>query len=210
MKGHPDRRKRGQEKTEAEQSTDNGEAPPISGIDHEITAAMNGVRRIVRAIRLSSRASEKALGVSAAQLFVLQQLAERPDAAPSIAQLASLTATDPSSVSVVVSRLAARGLCIRKASKADGRRAEVTITEAGTELLARSPQPLQSRMLDALTAMPAERRRALVDGLEELVIALGVTDQTASMFFEDEGERAEDGKWVGAHENISSEPKPGR
>ena len=44
--------------------------------DVEVHAAMNAVRRIVRALRVSSRASEKALGVSGAQLFVLQQLAE--------------------------------------------------------------------------------------------------------------------------------------
>lgn len=161
----------------------------LTPTEAEIVAAMNGVRRIVRALRLSSRASEKAFGVSAAQLFVLQQLAEieaHHDAAPSIAKLASLTATDPSSVSVVVSRLAAHGLCARKASKADGRRAEVTITPAGTELLGRAPQPVQSRMIHALQAMLPERRRELVGGLEEIVAALGVTDHAASMFFEEE------------------------
>lgn len=154
----------------------------------EITAAMNGIRRIVRAIRLSSRALEKARGVSAAQFFVLQQLADveaHAGAAPSIAQLANLTATDPSSVSVVVSRLAARGLCERRASKSDARRAEVSITPAGHTLLEQSPQPMQTRMLKALVDMSDERRRELVAGLEEIVVALGVADHAASMFFED-------------------------
>ncbi|MFT3767104.1 MAG: MarR family transcriptional regulator [Minicystis sp.] len=158
---------------------------------------MNAVRRIVRSLRLSSRASEKALGVSAAQLFVLQQLAEgaaRSDAAPSIAQLATQTATDPSSVSVVVSRLSARGLCARRPSKSDGRRAEVTITPAGHALLQRAPQPVQSRMMEALSQMAPARRRELVAGLEEIVIALGATDQLASMFFEDaDDDKPEDG-----------------
>lgn len=169
---------------------DGGHAPEVEA---EIVAAMNAIRRIVRAIRLSSRASEKALGVSAAQLFVLQQLAAaRSDAAPSIAQLASQTATDPSSVSVVVSRLASRGLCARRPSKSDGRRAEVTITPAGEALLRRAPQPMQARMLSALAEMKTERRQELVGGLEELVGALGVAGDAASMFFEEEGERGED------------------
>jgi DNA-binding MarR family transcriptional regulator len=157
----------------------------------EITAAMNAVRRIVRALRLSSRASEKALGVSTAQLFVLQQLAEAAarSSAPSIAQLATLTATDPSSVSVVVSRLAQRGLCARRASKADARRAEVTITPAGRALLQEAPQPVQSRMLDALAQMASERRIELVAGLEEIVHALGMADHAPVMFFEDEHDR---------------------
>jgi DNA-binding MarR family transcriptional regulator len=160
----------------------------------EVTAAMNAVRRIVRALRLSSRASEKALGVSAAQLFVLQQLtdgAARADAAPSIAQLAQLTATDPSSVSVVVSRLVARGLAARRPSKLDGRRAEVVITPAGRALLRRSPPPVQERMVVALAEMPPPRRRELVAGLEAIVAALGVSEDATAMFFEEDGELAD-------------------
>ncbi len=148
---------------------------------------MNGIRRIVRALRLSSRAAEKALGVSGAQLFVLQQLAEgaaRSDAAPSIAQLADLTATDPSSVSVVVSRLVSRGLAARRASKSDARRAEVLITPAGRALLRRAPSPVQARMLESIATMDDDRRRHLVAGLEAIVSAMGVDDQAASMFFE--------------------------
>jgi len=169
---------------------------PVSGVegesvDSEIHAAMNAIRRIVRALRLSSRAAEKALGVSGAQLFVLQQLAEgaaRSDAAPSIAQLADLTATDPSSVSVVVSRLVARGLAARRSSKTDARRAEVLITPAGRALLRKAPSPVQHRMLEGIAQLPPARRRELIAGLEVVVTALGVADQAASMFFEEEGE----------------------
>jgi len=160
--------------------------------DADVTAAMNAVRRIVQALRISSRASEKALGVSAAQLFVLQQLtdgADRDDTAPSIAQLAELTATDPSSVSVVVSRLVTRGLAARRPSKLDGRRAEVVITPAGRALLHRSPPPIQEAMIRALAEMAPSRRRELVAGLSAVVASLGATDQAASMFFEEEGER---------------------
>jgi DNA-binding MarR family transcriptional regulator len=156
---------------------------------------MNAIRRIVRALRVSSRASEKALGVSGAQLFVLQQLAEgeaRSHAAPSIARLAELTATDPSSVSVVVSRLVSRGLVARRASKADARRAEVVITPAGQELLSKAPAPVQQRMLEGLRGLPVERRRELVAGLEALVATLGVADQAPSMFFEDDSSRGDD------------------
>jgi DNA-binding MarR family transcriptional regulator len=171
-----------------------GKDGSVSGpdeVDAEIHAAMNGVRRIVRALRIWSRAAEKALGVSGAQLFVLQQLADaatRADAAPSIAQLADLTATDPSSVSVVVSRLVARGLAARRASKMDARRAEVLITPAGRELLRRAPSPVQERMLAGIGNLDPVRRRALIAGLEAIVEALGVGDEAASMFFEEEGE----------------------
>lgn len=161
------------------------------GDETEIHAAMNAIRRIVRAIRLSSRATEKALGVSGAQLFVLQQLAESADgagAAPSITQLAELTATDPSSVSVVVSRLVSGGLAARRSSRSDARRAEVQITPAGRALLQRAPAPVQARMIGGLAKLSPDRRRELIAGLEELVEALGVVGETAGMLFEEEGE----------------------
>src|SRR5271165_654690 len=157
--------------------------------DAEIHAAMNAIRRIVRSLRLSSRAAEKALGVSGAQLFVLQQLAEgaaRADAAPSIAQLADMTATDPSSVSVVVSRLVARGLAARRAAKEDARRAEVVITPAGRALLRRAPTSVQTRLILALSKLPATRRRETVAGLEAIVAELGA-EHTGSDFFDDDG-----------------------
>jgi DNA-binding MarR family transcriptional regulator len=164
------------------------EAGSPAGAD-EVFAAMNAIRRIVRALRISSRAVEKVLGVSGAQLFVLQQLAAaREGAAPSIAQLAELTATDPSSVSVVVSRLCARGLAARRSSKRDGRRAEVAITEAGQALLQRAPAPTQARMLEGLARLAPARRRELVAGLEAIVATLGVQDQAAPMFFEEDAE----------------------
>ena len=177
--------------------------PAGKGVDVEIHAAMNAIRRIVRALRLSSRAAEKALGVSGAQLFVLQQLAERAarsDAAPSIAQLAELTATDPSSVSVVVSRLVARGLAARRASPADARRAEVLITPAGRALLQKAPSPVQHRMLEALSQLPPSRRRETILGLEAVVAELGMEDQDASMFFEEDQESAGRGNGADTHE----------
>jgi DNA-binding MarR family transcriptional regulator len=154
----------------------------------EIAAAMNAIRRIVRVLRLSSRAAEKALGVSGAQLFVLQQLADgaaRTNAAPSIAQLAQQTATDPSSVSVVVSRLVARGLAARRSSKEDARRAEVLITPSGRALLRRAPTSVQTRMILALSKLPAARRRETLAGLQAVVRELGAEDQPAEMLYDD-------------------------
>src|SRR5882762_8351764 len=71
-------------------------------------ALLDSVRRIARTLHESSRAAEKQVGVTGAQLFVLQKLAESP--AASLSDLAARTHTHESSVSTVVSRLVARGL----------------------------------------------------------------------------------------------------
>src|SRR4029077_16371906 len=91
-----------------------------------VERSMNAIRSIVRALRINTRAIELKMGISLAQLFVLQQLAERP--AESLNDLAERTATHQSSVSVVVRRLVDRGLVSRTSSSADKRRIEIDLT----------------------------------------------------------------------------------
>lgn len=156
----------------------------VVGARPDVTAGLNAIRRIVRALRLSASASERVLGVSGAQLFVLQQLSMADG--PSIAELAERTATDPSSVSVVIGRLVERGLAARRVSKVDARRAEVVITAAGRALLRKAPEPIQARLLEGLASLPSAQLRALVEGLEAVVNAMGVEENAAAMFFEEE------------------------
>ena len=69
---------------------------------------LDAIRRIVQALRESSRAAEKGVGLSSAQLFVLQTLQETPGL--SLNELAERTRTHQSSVSVVVTKLARQRL----------------------------------------------------------------------------------------------------
>ncbi len=145
---------------------------------------MDSIRRIVRLLRVSARASERLVGISGAQLFVLQQLAE---AGPcSIGELAEATLTHQSSVSVVVSRLIERGFVSRRASEADGRRAEVMLTPAGRALLRRAPPMAQAHLISGLRRMGAAERGALAQGLSALVREIGADAQAPTLFFEDE------------------------
>src|SRR4051812_49700043 len=102
--------------------------------DHDdVTRSMDAVRAIVRALRINTREIELKIGISLAQLFVLQQVAERP--AESLNDLADRTATHQSSVSVVVRRLVDRGLVSRRSSPVDKRRGQIAATPAGISLL---------------------------------------------------------------------------
>ena len=152
--------------------------------DADVTAALNAIRRIVRVLRLSSSATEKAHGVSLAQLFVLHELAA--GGPYSIAALSGHTATDPSSVSVVVTRLVERGLAERTASTEDARRAEVAITATGRALLRKAPVPAQQRLIASITALPKAERQSLAASLTAVVAAMGMSEDSASMFFEKE------------------------
>lgn len=146
-------------------------------------AVLDAVRRIVHGLRESSRRAEKHVGLSGAQLFVLHKLAESP--ALSLNELAALTHTHQSSVSTVVTRLEAAGLVRRAWSTADGRRLELSLTQKGRQLAERAPDMAQARLIAAIEAMPATRRRQLASGLSEVARSLDSSAATPAMFFEE-------------------------
>jgi DNA-binding MarR family transcriptional regulator len=152
--------------------------------DRDTAAVMDALRTLVRALRVSTRAVEREMGISGAQLFVLQQLAGAP--ARSVNELAERTSTHQSSVSTVVSRLVQSGLARREPSDQDARRVEIAITDQGRALLRGAPRTAQVRMVDALHGMPPEQVAALADGLGALVRSSGLASLPASFFFEEE------------------------
>src|SRR5512141_414836 len=87
--------------------------------------AMDALRRIVRALHSANARAEGSLRVTAAQLFVLRQIAETPGI--SMSGLAERTRSAQSSVSEVVARLVSEGLVHRRVSREDARRAELTL-----------------------------------------------------------------------------------
>ncbi|WP_240359589.1 MarR family winged helix-turn-helix transcriptional regulator [Pyxidicoccus trucidator] len=150
----------------------------------EVREVMDGVRRLVRLLRVSARASERLVGISGAQLFVLQRLAE---AGPcSINALAEHTLTHQSSVSVVVARLIERGLVTRRPSPEDGRRVEVALAPVGRALLSESPPMAQARLITGLRRLEPGVREGLARGLSALVAELGLDGDSPPLFFEDE------------------------
>jgi DNA-binding MarR family transcriptional regulator len=156
--------------------------------DHATAASLDAVRRIVRALRRSSRQAEQELGLSGAQLFVLQKLAsaDRPLA---LSELAELTLTHPSSVSVVVARLVERGFVLRSPSPEDGRRSEVRLAAGGRAFLERSsPTTAQEQLTRAIHQLPLPARTSLAELLNEVVTVAGFGGEDASMFFEERGE----------------------
>jgi DNA-binding MarR family transcriptional regulator len=150
--------------------------------DDHLERAVNSLRRITQAIRLSSSAVHDALGITGAQLFVLQQLADRPGA--SLREIAERTLTDQSSVSVVVRRLVAAGHVARRTATADARRTELTLTERGRALLRRAPEAVQSRLVASLRGVPAAQLRITARVLDRAARALSPARAPAPMFFE--------------------------
>jgi DNA-binding MarR family transcriptional regulator len=121
--------------------------------------------------------------LSGAQLFVLQCLARQSPC--SVNELAARTATDQSSVSVVVSRLVARGHVKRTQSKLDRRSVELTLAPSGKALLERAPEAAQERLIAALMELSKTELGSLSRLLGKVIDAADVAEQTPTLFFED-------------------------
>ncbi len=144
---------------------------------------LDAIRRIVQALRESSRAAEKHAGLSGAQLFVLQALAESPGL--SLNELAGQTRTHQSSVSVVVARLSRARLVERGTSRGDARRAEIRLSARGRRRLLSAPATAQQRLVAAVDQLPRADRGRLAAMLGRLVDGMGLeTRRPATMFDE--------------------------
>lgn len=148
---------------------------------------MNAIRRIIHALQVGSHASQKSMGISGAQLFLLQILA--PGDVMSINELASRSCTHQSSVSVVARRLVEAKLVKRTASAADGRRLDLSVTSAGRRLLKSSVVTPQERIISALGRLAPQRLFELRLLLEEVIAGCGFDSGPVPMFFEGPGER---------------------
>ena len=149
----------------------------------EVGAVLNALRRLVRGLHRSSRISEQRWNVSAAQLLVLDRLAET--SALSVNELAERTFTHQSTVSVVAARLVRRGLVRREQDPDDARRTRLSLTAAGRSLRDRATSAASVQIVEALEAIPTKPLRVVHACLDRLVKAIGVESEPALMFFED-------------------------
>lgn len=157
---------------------------PVPRATDSVASAVMSIRRLVRALRLNAQRTHAVAGLTAAQLFVLQQLGA--DAPLCLNDLAAKTLTDRSSVADVVARLESGGLVRRGVDPADRRRAAVEMTAKGRQTLTRAPDAPTTALIAGLRALTAAERSALARSLTRLNDALGVGDEPATMLFADD------------------------
>ena len=138
----------------------------------DVKDVLDSLRQIFRSQRVASRASEKQVGLSAAQLLVLQRLSS--GASPSLNELAEQTQTHQSSTSVVVSKLVSRGFVARQRAKGDARRLELTLTPRAKSMVRKAPHAAQDRLVTALGTMSKAEVKQLAALLKKFIAAAGL------------------------------------
>jgi DNA-binding MarR family transcriptional regulator len=135
----------------------------------DMRSALDAFRRIVQALRAGGEIGHPG-GVSSAQLFALAQIAEHPGV--SINDLAALTFTHQSSVSIVVQRLVGRRLVAKVAARSDRRKQTLMITPAGRRVLQRAPVVVQEKLIAAISSLPVAERRRFSKSLAKIATAI--------------------------------------
>lgn len=147
---------------------------------------LNAFRSLIKALRLADRAGVKEHGLGSAQNFVLHELSRQSPL--SINELAERTATDQSTVSVVVAKLVSKGYVASARSGSDARRAELALTPKGRQVIKKLPPPIQHLLIAAVRSLSPARARQFAGMLEEFVDAVGPREEHAPMFFEESAE----------------------
>ncbi|MBC7532253.1 MAG: MarR family transcriptional regulator [Oligoflexus sp.] len=146
---------------------------------------LDSCRHLVSLIHIASRATEKNLGLSAAQLYVLRKL-QQSDHHLSLSDIAAITHTHQSSVSVVVKKLIEKGLVASKSAKDDARRLELKVTAKARKLLESSPEAVQDRLIRAIQTLRQDDAEHLQKILGLVLGAAEARVEPAPLFFEED------------------------
>lgn len=143
---------------------------------------LNALRRLVSSLHVASRQTEKQLGVSTAQLFALQKLQDGQKR--SLNELALLTHTHQSSLSVVVRKLVDKGLIQSSTAPSDSRRLMLSLSAKGRRMLDKAAASAPDRLLQAMAEMDPKDQIQLGKLLNELLDRAAMSDAKADLFFE--------------------------
>jgi DNA-binding MarR family transcriptional regulator len=129
--------------------------------------------RLSRTILLLQKVEGGCCGVTLAQCYMLAEVANSEGGRPlGVGQLAQVLGVDLSTASRVADGLVRQQLLRRAPSKDDRRRAVLSLTREGRRLVDAIDHGMDEYAARVLSAVPASRRKGLLESLELLVEAL--------------------------------------
>jgi DNA-binding MarR family transcriptional regulator len=157
-------------------------------IPEEVAAVLNAFRSLVKDLRAADRDAFRLYGLGSAQIYVLRCLALSEPL--SVNGLAEKALSDQSTISLIVSKLVARGLIISERAESDARRVELTLSARGRFIAQKLPLAFQENFLAALQKLPQRRVKLLSGILNELLSEMGIHDEHPPMLLLNERSRA--------------------
>lgn len=136
------------------------------------------LRQIIRATDLGARKLAISTGLTTSQVLVLQNLRRTPGL--TISKLAEENSLRQATVTTLIDKLEAKELVRRHRSEADRRRVEIFLTDAGQELISRTPAILQNRLNSRLEQLEDWEKSWLLAALQRVAAMLDAEEIDAA------------------------------
>ncbi len=146
----------------------------MSRIDDSLIA----LRRIMRATELYGKELAQEAGLTAAQFRALQIVGEKGWETPKA--IAARMGVSQATITALVDKLVGHGLVTRERSQTDRRQTNVTIAEAGSDVLDDAPDALQQLYVRNFEALEDWEQSQIVAVLERVASMLDAGDIDAS------------------------------
>lgn len=148
-----------------------------AGRQPEPLETLGKFRIIIRAAQRHSAAIQKQCGVSGAQLWMLQEIADAPGLR--VGELAARMAIHQTTTSNLIDALEKRGYLKKSRDEADQRVVNLLLTPAGARVLRKAPSPARGLLPEALARVDPKKRAQLDAGLQALLDVIDGADDRA-------------------------------
>ncbi len=139
-------------------------------MENRSNTALVALRRILRVTELNSRKLARQSELTASQLLLLKHVAQHGQALPST--IAKTIELKQATITVLINKLEEDGLVTRSRDTEDRRRVWVRLTDAGREVLDRSPDLLQSRFEHGFQQLEEWEQSMIITTLERIASLL--------------------------------------
>ena len=124
------------------------------------------LRRVIRATDLHSKRLSKSAGLTAPQLLIMRTIRDLGQV--TIGTIADKISLSHATVTTILDRLELRKLVYRVRSTQDKRKVHAHLTEAGGEILARAPNPLQEDFIKKYQALAEWEQTMILASLQRV------------------------------------------
>ena len=164
--------------TGAESSPGRALAPDRSNAVNNYEQVLVALRRVIRATDLHSKRLSKHAGLTGPQLLIMRTIRDLGEV--TIGTIAEKVSLSQATVTTILDRLEHRKLVYRVRSTKDKRKVHAHLTEAGAELLARAPNPLQEDFIKKFQSLDEWEQTMILAALQRVANMMDADDIDAS------------------------------
>jgi DNA-binding MarR family transcriptional regulator len=152
--------------------------------DVPITEIMQSLRRIIKAIENYSNEVSGNFGITGPQLWALKTISQHEELF--LGELSKGMYLHPSTITGLIDRLEKKGFVERYRDQGDRRVIKLRLTPSGKDLIRRTPNPIQGKMIYGLRKLKRAELSSIHESIRKLAEVMEVEDVNATFFFSEE------------------------